>query len=145
MADCHSVARKLEDASTSSPLHRWPDVGHWQQVARARRKVAVDVEPTVTSSALAGRAVARARHVDEDGRVVRAGCEEHVNAAVACRVARRQRRALTWRCLWGEFSGTYGKYALQRASTFEKPSWIYITYTVWIPANEPRLPGTQSP
>ena len=27
-------------------------------------------------------AVARARHVDEDGRVVRAGCEEHVNAAV---------------------------------------------------------------
>lgn len=85
MADCHAVARKLEDASTgaSSPLHRWPDVSHWQQVARARRKVAVDVEPTVTSSALAGRAVARARHVDEDGRVVRAGCEEHVSAAVA--------------------------------------------------------------
>ena len=55
------------------------------------------------------------------------------------------RSALTWRCLWGEFSGTYTKYGLQRASTFEKPSWIYITYTVWIPANEPRLPGTQSP
>jgi len=87
MADCHSVARKLEDASTgaSSPLHRWPDVSHWQQVARARRKVAVDVEPTVTSSALAGRAVARARHVDEDGRVVRAGSEEH--------------GARSWRCL----------------------------------------------
>jgi hypothetical protein len=77
MADCHAVARKLEDASTSSPLHRWPDVSHWQQVARARRKVAVDIEPTVTSSALAGRAVARAWDVDEDGRVVRAGCQEH--------------------------------------------------------------------
>eukprot|EP00964_Phaeocystis_antarctica_P031929 scaffold18065_cov59-Phaeocystis_antarctica.AAC.3 len=82
-ADCHAVARKLEDASTSSLLDRRPDVCDRQQVARAGRKVSVDVEPTVTTSALAGRAVARARHVDEDGRVVRIGCEEHATYSVA--------------------------------------------------------------